>query len=307
MTRQNFIFYCAIAVVAGVCLSSCSNDLPRFKANSFNYAVPMTTNTWYSYRENISYFSPDENKGHIVDHSITYGGQDLQYNGKLLFVSDRALADVAQAIEKIDTLSADTKRAIRGVNGKLDYYKLLSSQRRRSYGKQYWDFLCQRVRDYCLANGIAVGKKSELPPIEGIQKLRSTLNDRRMQTAKEFYSELTDTGFDFKLFRNKYKRICSSRMVEEMKKQKLNYWNDKHLSYWRLFWAATPSTAKGHHFSLKQKGSDWVEVTPTDSLGRASGDVPPVLVEIMFYGKKLVPVIVGVNNAAYTVDLHLDI
>lgn len=304
MITRKSLLYCAIGVT-GICLSSCSNDLPRFKANSFNYAVPKTTYFHYGYSEGVNYFQEDN--GRITRSSITFGGQALQYSGKLLFVSDGALADMEQAIEKLDTLSADGKRAIKGANGKPDYSKLFSNRRHRSYGKQYWNFLCQRVKDYSAENGTAVGKKNELPPVGEIQKLRSTLNDRRMQVAKELYGGLTDTGFDAKLFRNKYKKICSSRLVEEMKKQKLNYWNDKHLGYWRLLWAATPSTARGHGFSLAGKGGDWVEVTPTDAQGRASSDIPPVLVEIMFYGKKLVPVIVGVKNSAYSVDLRLDI
>lgn len=294
---------CGLIVVC-ICLSSCSNDLAGFKKNSYNYGRPITTETYFS---SVTPSVPDPKDGFISKWEYKTGGQALQYTGKLLFISDEALADMEQAIEKLDTLSADGKRVIKGANGKPDYSKLFSKSRRRRYGKLYWNFLCQRVKDYSAENGTAVGKKNELPSVGEIQKLRNTLNNRRMQVVKEFYGGLTDAEFDFKLFRNKYKRICSSRLVEEMKKQKLNYWNDKHLGYWRLFWAATPSTAKGHSFSLAPKGGDWVEVTPTDALGCASGDVPPVYVEIMFYGKKLVPVIVGVKNEAYSEDLRLDI
>lgn len=301
--------YRYISIKVGVLLAcvffcSCSNKIMRFKLDSADYAHPVETETRYSPYDNSgsNYFGNYE--GYISSYEVRNGGERF-HNSPLYYVCDNALYNMQYAVECLRQAQAD------GVADSLITYKginysiLFPSSEFKHRGQDYSDFLAQRIRDYSKRNNIAIGKKNDIIPEKAVKDFRASLQEQRLELAGDFYGELTANDFNPKAFAKHYKHLCSTRLVEEMKTQKLNFWEDKNLGEWRLFWGATPSTAKRHHYSITNSQGDWIKMTPTDSLGNRSADARTVEIQIMFYSKQMMPVIVGVKNPAYNVELAL--
>lgn len=96
-----------------------------------------------------------------------------------------------------------------------------------------------------------------------------------------------------------------------MKYFKDAYHNDNYLGDWKIFWSGAPSTVKEHN--LGGNGFTMLTyvyaITPHNSDGSQSDPMlfPKVVMQVAFKakGKHLIPVIVGLVNPRYGIDIEI--
>lgn len=288
-----YCFFCLVASVCIVVTVSCSRMTANFKADERGTPwtnIPRATVESYS----------EANPFSINNERL--GGTLMYSELRNVYTTDRALADLQQAVGQYRAYLAEKGGKDWGVS-KIDYSPYFLDRGRRYYfgGTKYSDFLSNVVRRFCKKEGIPIGKKSEPLPIEGIARLRDSIRHKRLQYAQALYRNLTDTAFSPSAFSKQYKDHCGAKLTDAIKENRYNFFNDPHLGRWRLFWAGAPSLAKGCGFEITDAGSDWIKMTPLNH------DCEPVYLQIVFYGYKLMPGIIGIKNAVYDVSITRDI
>ncbi|MBR4782483.1 MAG: hypothetical protein IK023_01170 [Bacteroidaceae bacterium] len=113
----------------------------------------------------------------------------------------------------------------------------------------------------------------------------------RAALLQAFYSKMNKQEFQKKAFDKQYASLCSPQVLEAVKGWK----GDSQLGGWQIFKPYPGLDAIKTKYELAYDGDDWFSITP-------AGDNSKVRLRVVLAGKKMLPVVVEVENPAFGIS-----
>ena len=114
----------------------------------------------------------------------------------------------------------------------------------------------------------------------------------RAAIVQGLYAQMNTQDFQKKSFYKRYASLCSPEVLKAVKEWK----GDSNLGGWQIFKPYPGLDATKMKYEIAYDGDDWFSITP-------AGDDSKVRLRVVLAGKKLLPVVVEVDNPAFGVNV----
>lgn len=280
----------ALSAIIVACLTGCSgfpkqySNYDRFLLTKDKYSLPGK-NTYSAYRK--------------YEKLCISNKQALRLPN--VFVTDKDLEDFQFAVLQYKRQAKANTTSTNNLASKdIDYSPYFQDDKRRARGKEYSDFLSGIVKDYCKKTGIKTNNQEPLPD-KALSSIREDLALRCGKLMTYFWDNLYyPNNIDSNYISQTFLPIFSSRIIQAMNSAKQIYPNGNNgLGKWTVFYPGQRLEENKRHCGFEEQLSSphWYKIYSADK------DVAPVYMRIEFFGKDLIPVIVGLKNATYDIDI----
>lgn len=227
------------------------------------------------------------------------------------FVSEVALADFQYAVSRFLV----NNNHLKVKNGYPDYSQYFYNSKRKSLGKEYSDFLCNIVWKYFNDRGIRTTNKNDIIKPDSIAKFLAFYNKRQNKFVSDLWQNLRiPDKLNVNYIDKRYEKVFSKKVLDAMFNAKVVYPNDNYLGHWQALVGFAPSAiklragwAEQSFPSYNSPSSSWYEIYYTDTDTRHSDSTLSSFMQVQCFGEDLVPVVVGLKNPVYNIDVHRDL
>lgn len=227
------------------------------------------------------------------------------------FVSEVALADLQHAVSQY----LMENKGAKATTDFPDYSQYFYNPKRKALGKEYSDFLCNIVWKYYRNKGIEVSNKNDIIIPDSIGKFITFFGKRQYKFVSDLLLNLRiPDKFNVNYFDKRFQKVFSKTVLDAIFNAKTVYPNDNYLGHWRALVGFAPSAIRSRvgwredtSPTYKSSSSSWYEIYCSNTNIGGSDSELSSFIQVQCFSEDLIPVVVGLRNPVYNIDISRDL